>query len=137
MRLAATRPDIVEALLPGDANVCEPVGAGATFAPNGPFGAALYAGQLENTWRQTYLNLIALLAVTALALILANSSAADPFLAFWKTPVGLRVGPVDFVHSLRVLVNRLDPNVHAELDARHFPTPKRQRRLPRPGVGGG
>jgi hypothetical protein len=31
--------------------------AGATFAPNGPFGAALYAGQLENTWRQAYLNL--------------------------------------------------------------------------------
>ena len=31
--------------------------AGATFAPNGPFGAALYAGQLEDTWRQAYLNL--------------------------------------------------------------------------------
>ncbi|MEW5669910.1 OprD family porin [Pseudomonas putida] len=31
--------------------------AGATFAPNGPFGAAVYAGQLENTWRQAYLNL--------------------------------------------------------------------------------
>ena len=48
---------------------------------------------------------IALLAVTALALILANSSAADPFLAFWKTPVGLRVGRVDFVHSLRHWIN--------------------------------
>lgn len=31
--------------------------AGATFAPGGPFGAALYAGELENTWRQAYLNL--------------------------------------------------------------------------------
>ena len=30
--------------------------AGASFAPDGPFGAALYAGQLEDTWRQAYLN---------------------------------------------------------------------------------
>jgi NhaA family Na+:H+ antiporter len=48
---------------------------------------------------------IALLAVTAAALALANSSAADPFLAFWKTPIGLRFGPVEFVHSLRHWVN--------------------------------
>ena len=31
--------------------------AGATFAPDGPFGGALYAGELEDTWRQAYLNL--------------------------------------------------------------------------------
>ncbi|QCI15221.1 OprD family porin [Pseudomonas putida] len=31
--------------------------AGATFAPGGPFGGALYAGQLQDTWRQAYLNL--------------------------------------------------------------------------------
>ncbi|WP_323615173.1 OprD family porin [Pseudomonas putida] len=31
--------------------------AGATFAPDGPFGGALYAGQLQDTWRQAYLNL--------------------------------------------------------------------------------
>ncbi len=31
--------------------------AGAAFAPDGPFGGALYAGQLEDTWRQAYLNL--------------------------------------------------------------------------------
>jgi len=31
--------------------------AGATFTPASPFGAALYAGQLQDTWRQAYLNL--------------------------------------------------------------------------------
>ncbi|CAM3619571.1 Porin-like protein NicP [Pseudomonas reidholzensis] len=31
--------------------------AGATYAPDGPFGGALYASQLEDTWRQGYLNL--------------------------------------------------------------------------------
>lgn len=31
--------------------------AGATFAADGPFGGALYASQLQDTWRQAYLNL--------------------------------------------------------------------------------
>ena len=31
--------------------------AGGTFAPGGPFGGALYVGELEDTWRQAYLNL--------------------------------------------------------------------------------
>ncbi|MDR6710559.1 hypothetical protein J2W83_000148 [Pseudomonas hunanensis] len=31
--------------------------AGATYAPDGPFGGALYASQLQDTWRQAYLNL--------------------------------------------------------------------------------
>ena len=31
--------------------------AGATYAPDGPFGGALFASQLQDTWRQAYLNL--------------------------------------------------------------------------------
>lgn len=31
--------------------------AGTTYAPVGPIGAALYASQLQDTWRQAYLNL--------------------------------------------------------------------------------
>lgn len=31
--------------------------AGGTYAPVGPFGGALYVSQLEDTWRQAYLNL--------------------------------------------------------------------------------
>jgi len=31
--------------------------AGARYAPGGPFGGALYAAQLQDTWRQAYLNL--------------------------------------------------------------------------------
>ncbi|MGB8975678.1 MAG: OprD family porin [Pseudomonas capeferrum] len=31
--------------------------AGATFAADGPFGGALYASQLQDTWHQAYLNL--------------------------------------------------------------------------------
>lgn len=31
--------------------------AGADFAPPGDFGGSLYAGQLDDTWRQAYLNL--------------------------------------------------------------------------------
>lgn len=31
--------------------------AGVTFAPNGPFGGALFASQLQDTWNQAYLNL--------------------------------------------------------------------------------
>lgn len=31
--------------------------AGATFVPGGAYGGALYVGQLQDTWRQTYLNL--------------------------------------------------------------------------------
>lgn len=31
--------------------------AGATWSPDGPFGGALFASQLQDTWRQAYLNL--------------------------------------------------------------------------------
>jgi NhaA family Na+:H+ antiporter len=48
---------------------------------------------------------IVLLAVTAVALLLANSPLSEQFLAVWRTPVGLRVGSVEFVHSLRHWIN--------------------------------
>jgi Na+:H+ antiporter, NhaA family len=48
---------------------------------------------------------IVLLSVTAAALALANSPLSDGFLSFWKTPVGLRIGSIEFVHSLRHWIN--------------------------------
>ena len=39
------------------------------------------------------------------ALILANSPWAHPFLSAWETPVGLRLGPFEFVRSLRAWIN--------------------------------
>ena len=46
-----------------------------------------------------------LLACTFLALVAANSSMADGYLEFWKTPVGLELGSVRIVHSLKHWVN--------------------------------
>jgi len=46
-----------------------------------------------------------LLACTAVALGLANSPLADPFLAIWKTPVGFGVGDFQMVHSLKHWIN--------------------------------
>jgi NhaA family Na+:H+ antiporter len=48
---------------------------------------------------------IVLLAVTVAALAVANSPWADGFLAFWKTPVGIQIGAIRFVHSLRHWIN--------------------------------
>jgi NhaA family Na+:H+ antiporter len=48
---------------------------------------------------------IVLLAATAAALVLANSPAAGPFFALWKTPVGITLGSIEFVHSLRHWIN--------------------------------
>jgi NhaA family Na+:H+ antiporter len=48
---------------------------------------------------------IILLACTVVALGLANSPAADPFLAFWKTEIGFRAGTFHLTHSLRHWIN--------------------------------
>ncbi len=48
---------------------------------------------------------IVLLAATAAALVLANSPLAGPFFDVWKTPVGLKAGSIEFVHSLRHWIN--------------------------------
>ena len=48
---------------------------------------------------------VVLLAFTAAALLLANSPFAERFLAFWKIPVGLRLGPIEFVHPLKHWIN--------------------------------
>lgn len=48
---------------------------------------------------------IVLLAVTAAALVLANSPWADQFLSFWKTPIGVQIGSFRFVHSLKHWIN--------------------------------
>ncbi|MCU0563542.1 MAG: Na+/H+ antiporter NhaA [Desulfobacterales bacterium] len=48
---------------------------------------------------------IVLLVATAAALVLANSPLAGPVSAFWKTPVGLKIGSIEFVHSLRHWIN--------------------------------
>ena len=46
-----------------------------------------------------------LLLTVLLALALANSPAAEAFLAFWETPIGLTFGPLDFTRSLRHWIN--------------------------------
>ena len=48
---------------------------------------------------------IVLLACTVVALVLANSPAADSFHAFWKTEVGITFGTFEFRHSLKHLIN--------------------------------
>ena len=48
---------------------------------------------------------IVLLTCTAAALVLANSRLGPAFLGFWSTEVGLRLGGVEIVHSLRHWVN--------------------------------
>lgn len=48
---------------------------------------------------------VVLLVATVTALGLANSPWAGPFLSFWETPVGLRLGGLEIVHSLRHAIN--------------------------------
>jgi NhaA family Na+:H+ antiporter len=48
---------------------------------------------------------IVLLVFTAAALVLANSTVSDTFLSFWKTPVGLTVGSIEFRHPLKHWIN--------------------------------
>ena len=48
---------------------------------------------------------VVLLVATIAALALANSPWAGPFLRFWETPVGLRLGSLEIVHSLRHAIN--------------------------------
>ncbi|MBE7464973.1 MAG: Na+/H+ antiporter NhaA [Planctomycetes bacterium] len=48
---------------------------------------------------------IVLLAFTLLALFLANSEWAEPFLGFWKTKLGFKVGSFEFTHSLKHWIN--------------------------------
>ncbi len=47
----------------------------------------------------------ALLLATLAALILSNSAWSAPFLAFWKTPVGLHFGGWDYARPLRDWIN--------------------------------
>lgn len=46
-----------------------------------------------------------LLLATLAALILSNSAWSEPFLAFWETPLGLRVGTLEFSRSFRHWIN--------------------------------
>lgn len=46
-----------------------------------------------------------LLACTVAALLLSNSPWARPFLDAWETPVGLRVGSLEFARSLKAWIN--------------------------------
>ncbi|MGB6280079.1 MAG: Na+/H+ antiporter NhaA, partial [Syntrophobacteria bacterium] len=48
---------------------------------------------------------IVLLVVTLTALILANSPLAERFLAFWKIPLGFRIGSFQMSHSLQHWIN--------------------------------
>lgn len=48
---------------------------------------------------------VVLLMCTLIALALANSSAAEAFLEFWRTQVGFTIGDYEFRHSLKHLVN--------------------------------
>lgn len=48
---------------------------------------------------------VILLVVTISALILANSHLAGGFLAFWKTPLGFRIGSFQISHSLQHWIN--------------------------------
>jgi Na+:H+ antiporter, NhaA family len=46
-----------------------------------------------------------LLLATVAALVLANSPLSEDFLAWWKTPVGVSVGPFEMRHSLKHWIN--------------------------------
>lgn len=48
---------------------------------------------------------VALLVFTVAALALANSPWADVFLGFWKTKAGFTIGPFEFKHSIKHLIN--------------------------------
>jgi NhaA family Na+:H+ antiporter len=48
---------------------------------------------------------VALLVATCAALFLSNSPWSDPFLSFWKLPVGFRFGSFDFSRSLQHWLN--------------------------------
>lgn len=48
---------------------------------------------------------IVLLACTAVALILANSSWSEQFLGLWKTPLGFQIGSVEMIHPLKHWIN--------------------------------
>ena len=48
---------------------------------------------------------VVLLAAALAALVLSNSSWAHVFADFWESPVGLRVGPLEFVRSLKEWIN--------------------------------
>jgi NhaA family Na+:H+ antiporter len=48
---------------------------------------------------------VALLACTVVALILANTGAAESFLGFWKTRVGFRIGSFEMDHYLQHWIN--------------------------------
>lgn len=48
---------------------------------------------------------IVLIVVTLTALALANSPLSERFLAFWKTPVGFRIGSFQMFHSLQHWIN--------------------------------
>jgi NhaA family Na+:H+ antiporter len=46
-----------------------------------------------------------LLVCASAALILANSPFAEPYLAIWKTPLGIQIGSHELVHSLKHWIN--------------------------------
>ena len=46
-----------------------------------------------------------LIVVTVAALILANSSLADEFLGLWQTPIGVQIGSVKLLHSVKHWIN--------------------------------
>lgn len=48
---------------------------------------------------------VVLLGAALVALIFANSRWSGPYLAFWATPVGLRIGSLEIVHSLQHAIN--------------------------------
>ncbi len=48
---------------------------------------------------------VVLLAATAAALILANSPWADLFFAFWSLPIGILIGQLSLVYSLKHVIN--------------------------------
>jgi len=48
---------------------------------------------------------IVLMGATIVALILANSSLSEPFLAFWKIKVGFRFGGFEMMYSLQHWIN--------------------------------
>lgn len=48
---------------------------------------------------------LVLLLFTIVALVLANSSWAHPFLEAWEIPVGIQVGSWEFTRSLREWIN--------------------------------
>jgi NhaA family Na+:H+ antiporter len=48
---------------------------------------------------------IVLIVVTITALVLANSPLSERFLAFWKAPVGFRIGSFQMFHSLQHWIN--------------------------------